>query len=557
MPPKSAALHQCDDCQSTEANYWCIECEISYCTTCSIAIHARARAHHRRVPIYEKPIESKRCEQHRNEKLKYWCDCEKLICMDCHLSEQHKNHRTVPMSKGIFDITEKLKTEFKEAQTSLSQAITKDMLLTDMNDNKNIQSITKTFGALRKMIDNYEKTLKNQICAVEEKNKTISESYLKQLNIKQKTLSDHNGQFENILSTNDHTQLLENKKSLTNYLEQLMKELKELKSPIKTEYRIEGIDQLQTNIDNILKQARIVELIPFQQVAITVVGGNGQGDKLNQLYNSQGIFIDNDKSVYIADSLNHRIVKWTMNSKTGQIVGGGNGKGNKNNQLYNPTNIVFDKKNNSFIISDGGNNRVVQYSDKNQTNQQILISTFFCLGLTIDKNGYIYASDYENHEVRRYKQGDKKGELVAGENGKGKNLNQLNCPYYIFIDEDFSLYISDHGNNRVMKWKKDAKEGIIVAGGNGEGNSLKQLSYPYGVIVDHLGQIYVADAGNHRVIRWREGEKEGEIVVGGNGLGNKSNQLNFPTGLSFDNEENLYVVDNQNHRIQKYEKILS
>ncbi|CAF4184975.1 unnamed protein product [Adineta steineri] len=326
------------------------------------------------------------------------------------------------------------------------------------------------------MIDNYEKTLKNQICVIEEKNKTTTENYLKQLNIKQKTLSDHNGQFENILSTNDHTQLLDNKKSLTNYLEQLMKELKELKSPIKTEYRIEGVDQLQTNIDNILKQARIVELIPesiqtnknkFQQSAVTVAGG---------------IFIDNDKSIYIADSLNHRIVKWTTNSNTGQIVGGGNGKGNKNNQLYNPTNIIYDEKNNSFIISD----------------------------------------------VRRYKQGDKKGELVAGGNGKGKNLNQLNCPYYIFIDEDFSLYISDHDNNRVMKWKKDAKEGIIVAGGNGEGNSLKQLSYPYGVIVDHLGQIYVADAGNHRVIRWREGEKEGEVVVGGNGLGNKSSQLNFP-----------------------------
>ncbi|CAF4042375.1 unnamed protein product [Adineta steineri] len=423
--------------------------------------------------------------------------------MDCHLSEQHKNHRTVPMSKGIFDITEKLKTKFKEAHTSLSQAITKDMHLTDMNDNKNIQSITKTFDALQK-------------------NKTTTENYLKQLNIKQKTLSDHNGQFENILSTNDHTQLLDNKKSLTNYLEQLMKELKELKSPIKTEYRIEGVDQLQTNIDNILKQARIVELIPesiqtnknkFQQSAVTVAGG---------------IFIDNDKSIYIADSLDHRIVKWTTNSNTGQIVGGGNGKGNKNNQLYNPTNIIYDEKNNSFIISDGGNNRVIQYSDKNQTNQEIIISTIFCLGLTIDKNGFIYASDYENHEVRRYKQGDKKGELVAGGNGKGKNLNQLNCPYYIFIDEDFSLYISDHDNNRVMKWKKDAKEGIIVAGGNGEGNSLKQLDNPYGVIVDHLGQIYVADAGNHRVIRWREGEKEGEVVVGGNGLGNKSSQLNFP-----------------------------
>jgi hypothetical protein len=42
-----------------------------------------------------------------------------------------------------------------------------------------------------------------------------------------------------------------------------------------------------------------------------------------------------------------------------------------------------------------------------------------------------------------------------------------------------------------MKWIKDAKEGIIVAGGNGRGNSLSQLDYPSGVIVDQFGQICV------------------------------------------------------------------
>ncbi|CAF0980421.1 unnamed protein product [Adineta steineri] len=130
-------------------------------------------------------------------------------------------------------------------------------------------------------------------------------------------------------------------------------------------------------------------------------------------------------------------------------------------------------------------------------------------------------------QVRRWKQGDKNGELVAGGNGKGDHLNQLNEPTFIFIDEDYSLYISDCWNHRVMKWTKGAKEGIVVAGGN--------------------------DCGNHRVMRWCEGAKEGEIIVGGN----QSNQLKGPIGLSFDNEENLYVVDCHNHRIQKYEKLLN
>ncbi|CAF4119597.1 unnamed protein product [Adineta steineri] len=276
----------------------------------------------------------------------------------------------------------------------------------------------------------------------------------------------------------------------------------------------------------------------YQQFGITVAGGNGSGHELNQLYWPWGIFIDNDKSVYIADYQNNRIVKWKLNSNTGQIITGGNGKGNENNQLNEPR----------------GNKRVIRYFDQNQTNQQIIISNLDCWGLAIDKNGFIYVSDSQNHEVRRWKQGDEKGELVAGGNGQGNDLNQLNWPTFIFIDEDCSLYISDTRNHRVMKWEKDAKEGIIVAGGNGKGNSLNQLSHPQGMIVNHLGQIYVADSRNHRIMRWCEGDEEGEIVVGGNGEGNQSNQLKYPIGLSFDNEENLYVADCRNHRIQKYEK---
>ncbi|CAF4019430.1 unnamed protein product, partial [Adineta steineri] len=304
----------------------------------------------------------------------------------------------------------------------------------------------------------------------------------------------------------------------------------------------------------------------YQQFGNTVAGGNGKGQELNQLYGPRGICIDNDKSVYIADFSNHRIVKWKLNSNTGQIMACGNGK---ENQLYNPRDIIFDKQNKSFIISDVGRRRVIRYFDKNQKTliskiirkfgrnqkkQQILISNIFCEGLTIDNNGYIYVSDYEKHEVRRWEEGDEEGELVAGGNGQRNHLNQLNKPTSMFIDEDYSLYVSDERSHCVMKWKKDANEGIIVAGGNGEGNSLKQLSNPQGVIVDHLGQIYVADGNNHRIMRWCEGDEEGEIVVGENGRGN---QLNYPKGLSFDDEENLYVVDSENHRVQKYEKLLN
>ncbi|CAF4225561.1 unnamed protein product [Rotaria magnacalcarata] len=103
-----------------------------------------------------------------------------------------------------------------------------------------------------------------------------------------------------------------------------------------------------------------------------------------------------------------------------------------------------------------------------------------------------------------------------------------------------------------MKWKKGAKEGIVVAGGQGAGSALTQLNGPYGLFVDTLGAVYVADQGNQRVIRWTQGAQQSTVIVGGNGRGAGTNQFNYPVGLSFDRHGNLYVVDRDNERVQRF-----
>ncbi|CAF1152603.1 unnamed protein product [Adineta steineri] len=332
-----------------------------------------------------------------------------------------------------------------------------------------------------------------------------------------------------------------------NYLRNQLKEMtEELNNPLKISIK----QDLQSLINEIsIVSSKKPKFNKWKQNAITVAGENGYGQQLNQCSYPEGIFIDEKKSIFIADGHNHRIVEWKYNAKEGQIIAGGNGQGNRLNQLNGPTDVIIDEQNHSIIIADHGNKRVIQWMNQNQ---QILIHNIDCYGLAMDKHGFLYVSDQGKNEVRRWKMGEynKEGIVVAGGNGTG---NQLNYPTFIFVDEEQSVYVSDFHNDRVIKWRKDAKEGIIVAGGNGQGNSLKQLSYPNGVIVDHLGQIYVADAGNHRVMRWCEGQKEGDIIVGGNGKGNQSD---YPTGLSFDDEGNLYVADMANHRIQKFEIIL-
>ncbi len=263
--------------------------------------------------------------------------------------------------------------------------------------------------------------------------------------------------------------------------------------------------------------------------------------------------MDDDQTIYIADCENHRIVEWKHGAINGQVVAGGKGPGNQMNHLNYPSDIIVDKERNNLIICDYGNRRVVRWARRNGTNGQIIISDIDCWRLTIDDNGYLYVSDYKKHEVRRWKIGDTSGILVAGGNGQGNGLNQLDLPTCIFIDNDLSIYVSDRQNHRVMKWMEGAKEGTIVAGEQVSRNSLTQLLYPQGVIVDHLGTVYVTDADHHRIMRWYKGTTQGNIVIGGNAKGEQANQLCNPRGLSFDCQGNLYVVDSGNDRIQKFD----
>ncbi|CAF1330002.1 unnamed protein product [Rotaria sp. Silwood1] len=290
----------------------------------------------------------------------------------------------------------------------------------------------------------------------------------------------------------------------------------------------------------------------WQQNGLTVAGGNGQGNGINQLSYPLGLYVDDDQTIYVADQGNNRIVEWKLGAMSGQVVAGGNGFGNGAHQLSFPQDVIVDKERNSLIICDFLNRRVVRWPRRNGTNGETIISNIDCQGLTMDENGSLYVTDYQKGEVRRYRRGESQGIVVAGGNGNGTRSDQLSNPTYVFVDRDHSVYVSEWGNHRVIKWMEGAKQGIVVAGGQGKGNGLTQLSYPYGVFVDQLGTVYVADAENDRIMRWIKGATQGNVIVGGNGRGEQSNQLHSPFGLSFDRHDNLYVVDYGNYRVQKF-----
>ncbi|CAF2052185.1 unnamed protein product [Rotaria magnacalcarata] len=287
-------------------------------------------------------------------------------------------------------------------------------------------------------------------------------------------------------------------------------------------------------------QRLINQLKSSEKGGVTVAGGNGKGNATNQLLGPSSFCVEDDQTVIITDT-------------DGKVVAGGNGSGERLNQLYYPTNVLIDKTTDSLIICDWINQRVVRWHRHSSTTQgEAIIGQIDCYGLAMNDQKYLYVSNTEKHEVRRYQSGDRNGTLVAGGNGKGAGLNQLDDPRYVFVDQKQNVYVSDKNNHRVMKWTKYATEGIIIAGGKGRGSSSTQLHHPGTLFVDTLSTVYVADSNNQRVMRWPQGAIQGSVIVGENGEGAEANQFSSPIGVSFDQYGNLYVADEWNHRVQRF-----
>ena len=286
---------------------------------------------------------------------------------------------------------------------------------------------------------------------------------------------------------------------------------------------------------------------------VTVAGGHRQGIGTNQLFFPRGLFVDDEDTVIVADYVNDRIVECKRDATNGTVLVGGNGQGNQPDQLNKPTDVIYNKETDSLIICEEGNRRVTQWPRRSGIRSgETIIDNIYCHGLAMDDEESLYVTDTSKHEVRRYRRGELNGIVVAGGNGKGAGLHQLNTPLYVCVDGEHAVYVSDRDNHRVMKWVKDANEGIVVAVGRNKGNDLKQLFNPQGVRVDAAGNVYVADFWNDRVMRWCRGATQGTVVVGGNGGGQGANQFDNPTSLSFDRQGNLYVADCSNHRVQRF-----
>ncbi|UJR20169.1 hypothetical protein I4U23_023301 [Adineta vaga] len=207
---------------------------------------------------------------------------------------------------------------------------------------------------------------------------------------------------------------------------------------------------------------------------------------------------DDNQNIYIADTLNDRVVKWKPNVTTGEIVAGGNGKGKERTHLNSPRDII------------------------------------------VDKAETVYVTDYSNGRIQRWVKNAYRADTI---------LN-ASSPIGVAIDDEGSLYAMSTGSTLLKQTK--AQGNWTTIGTRSKDVYLNPPFDPYSAITDQSGDIYVVERNNHRVTRWKNGAATGPIIAGGSGSGSSSTHLYSPSDLAFDHDGNLYVVDSGNHRVQKF-----
>ncbi|CAF3990909.1 unnamed protein product, partial [Rotaria sp. Silwood1] len=274
----------------------------------------------------------------------------------------------------------------------------------------------------------------------------------------------------------------------------------------------------------------------------TTVAGGSPGKALNQLTDPRGISVDANGSVYVVDSINARVMKWASNSAAGAngtIVAGGNGTGSEGNQLNNPDGLFVEAATGVIWIADTNNHRIVKWSSPSASPVSTLHGYWNTTGVTvasgyglgasqlnypwdvaIDSNNYIYVADYNNCRIQRWLVGNATGVTVAGNTSFcGSTEAQLSRPTSVVVQSSGVLYISDFGNSRIQRWTNGASSGTTVA----------TNIVSYGVYVDNSGTIYASDWNSHQVLRWpNSGGITNVIIAGGNGQGSASHQLSYP-----------------------------
>jgi len=241
------------------------------------------------------------------------------------------------------------------------------------------------------------------------------------------------------------------------------------------------------------------------------------------LNNPQGVAVDANGNVYIADTGNNRVLIETLSAGTYTQTTVGSG-------LSFPGAVAVDGSGNVYI-ADTSNNRVLIETLSEGTYTQTTVGSGLSgpQGVAVDGSGNVYIADTGNNRVLIET-------LAEGTYTQTIVVSPLGAPTGVAVDASGDVYVADGDEEVLLE--------ALSAGTYTQNTVATGLSNPQGVAVDAIGDVYIANCCSNQVLIETPNEEGYTPTTVGIGL-------NQPFGVAVDARANVYIADSANNRVLK------
>lgn len=229
--------------------------------------------------------------------------------------------------------------------------------------------------------------------------------------------------------------------------------------------------------------------------------GEAPGGTFNQPW---GIAVGQDGSVFVADTWNHRIQKFTAD---GEFISmwGALGQADTFYSYWGPRDVAISQDGKVYV-SDTGNKRIVVFDSSGTALGQFgevgLLAGQFDepVGIAVNSEGQIFVADTWNQRIQVFEV-DPSGEYNPTHSWElsawyGQSLD--NKPY-IAVDNNHHLFAVDPESYRVLVF---TTQGDFIEYWGDYGTEAEHFGMPASIAVDHEGGVWVTDAGNSRIMHF-------------------------------------------------------